>query len=89
MSAGLPCVTSNVGGLPESVLDGLTGYCHGPNDVMAMTKSLQKLLQDETLALRMGEAGRKRVQDLFGPDRQHKKLREWYLELVNRAPNKN
>ena len=57
----VPVVASNVGGLPETVRDGLTGLLVPPHDPMALASGVVKLLRDDALRLRMGHAGRNMV----------------------------
>lgn len=57
-AAGLPVVASNVGGLPEVVVDGETGFLVPPADVEALSGRLSQLSADPALRQRMGQAGR-------------------------------
>jgi alpha-maltose-1-phosphate synthase len=72
MACETPVVASRVGGIPEIVVEGETGYLvdYDPADLDAFTSVLadriEKLLRDETLATRMGKAGRERVLQHFG-----------------------
>jgi len=65
MAAGLPVVATTVGGTPEVVMDGVTGFLVPPRDPPALANALSILLQDPDLRQRMGEAGRQRAFDLF------------------------
>lgn len=60
-AAGLPVVASNVGGLPEVVVDGETGFLVQSGDAEALAGCLDRLLADEALRDRMGAAGREFV----------------------------
>jgi len=66
MSAGKPVVATAVGGNPELVEDGKTGYLVPPGDSDAMAAALGRLLTDRDLARRMGACGRARVEGKFG-----------------------
>jgi alpha-maltose-1-phosphate synthase len=72
MACETPVVASRVGGIPEIVVEGETGYLvdFDPADVDAFTTALAgrlaKLLGDPTLAAKMGKAGRERVLKHFG-----------------------
>jgi hypothetical protein len=68
MAAGRPVVATNVGGSPEIVVDGETGYLVPLHDIEAMADRLVSLVANPELAGRMGEAGRARVQSLFGAE---------------------
>lgn len=61
MAAGLPTVATRVGGMPEVVGDGETGYLVEPANPTALADALQPLLTDPDLRQRMGSAGRARA----------------------------
>ena len=65
MAAGLPVVATDVGGLPEIVRDGETGFLVGPRDPAALAERVGRLLADPALAREMGERGRRRQRELF------------------------
>jgi glycosyltransferase involved in cell wall biosynthesis len=58
MASGTPVVASRVGGVPEVVVDGETGFLVDPGDVDALHDRLATLLADRGLARRMGDAAR-------------------------------
>jgi starch synthase len=62
-------VASRVGGIPEVVVDGETGWLVPPGDGAALSGALRGALADPARARRMGEAGRRRVEDHFSWDR--------------------
>ncbi len=68
MSAGLPCVSTPVGGIPEAVVDGETGFLVEAGDVDGLAAALQKLVVDEELRLRMGAAGLELLERKFNID---------------------
>ena len=55
----MPVVASRVGGLPEVVEDGVTGFLHPPADLDAMAQSVVLLLTDANTRRRMAEAARR------------------------------
>src|SRR5690606_9323764 len=61
MASGTPVVASRVGGVPELVADGETGFLVDPGDVPALRDRLAALLSDRRLAREMGDAGRSAV----------------------------
>lgn len=69
MACGTPVVASRVGGIPEVVVDGETGWLVPPGDPAALAEALRVSLADPTRARRMGEAGRRRVEAHFSWDR--------------------
>ncbi len=72
MACETAVVASRVGGIPEIVVEGETGYLvdYDPDDIEAFTTALagrvQEVLSDPALAARMGKAGRQRVLQHFG-----------------------
>ncbi len=77
MTHGLPVVATKVGGNPEVVVDGRTGYLVPPKDDHSLAERIVKLLRDPGLRIRMGEEGRKRVERHF----QIRDVANRYLEL--------
>jgi glycosyltransferase involved in cell wall biosynthesis len=69
MAAGKPAVATTVGGVPEVVADGETGYLVSAHDQRSMADRLVHLLKDDGLRTRMGEAGRARARALFTVER--------------------
>ncbi|HET7555973.1 MAG TPA: glycosyltransferase family 4 protein [Gaiellaceae bacterium] len=57
MGCGLPCVVTDVGGLPELVEDGKTGVLVPPRDADALAAALIALLSDPARAAKLGRAG--------------------------------
>lgn len=65
MATGKPLVGTRVGGIPEIVDDGKTGFLVERRDTAAMTARILDLLRDPDLRRRMGEAGRQAVVEKF------------------------
>jgi glycosyltransferase involved in cell wall biosynthesis len=65
MASGTPVVASDVGGLPEVVQDGVTGFLVPPGDSAALHARLDQLLRDPALAQRLGANAREVVLDRF------------------------
>jgi glycosyltransferase involved in cell wall biosynthesis len=61
MTAGVPVVTTPVGGIPEVVHDGESGLLVQPDDSRALADALERLLRDGTLRRRLAEGGRRAV----------------------------
>ena len=81
MAAGMPVITTPVGGIPEAVTDGVEGFLVQPGDVGALRDRLQLLLGDRALAQRMGEAGRRKVEALFLSSTIMPRLERLYVAL--------
>jgi glycosyltransferase involved in cell wall biosynthesis len=81
MAAGRPVIATNVGGIPEVVVDGETGVLVPPEDPAALAAAIHSLLADPVLAARMGQAGRRRARELFSAERMAEKTAALYEEL--------
>jgi glycosyltransferase involved in cell wall biosynthesis len=64
-ACGLPVVVSNAGGLPEVVADGRTGFVVPREDPRAAAERIVQLLNDEGLRARMGQEGRRHVEQRY------------------------
>ncbi|CAN5371576.1 N-acetyl-alpha-D-glucosaminyl L-malate synthase BshA [soil metagenome] len=62
---GKPVVAFGIGGIPEVVVDGETGFLHSFGDVRAVASSLARLADDPALATRLGGAGRQHAESHF------------------------
>jgi glycosyltransferase involved in cell wall biosynthesis len=68
MAAGIPVVSSAVGGMPESVRDGENGLLVPPADPVALATAVERLLDDPALRGRLGARGREIVETEFNVD---------------------
>jgi glycosyltransferase involved in cell wall biosynthesis len=83
MAAGIPTVVSAVGGMPEAVCDGQSGFLVPPGDPEALAKQILFLLNNPAVAASVGNAGRKRAQEVFSLNRMVGE----YCGLYQRALN--
>ncbi len=83
-AAGKPVVASDVGGLPDVVVDGETGYLVPPGDPAPLCAAIERLLADPSLRSRMGEAARERVRQVFSPDAVVPMFEQAYEETIER-----
>ena len=65
MACGLPVVATAVGGTPEAVVHGTTGWLVPPGNPAALAEAAAMLLADAALAARFGQAGRRHVEERF------------------------
>jgi L-malate glycosyltransferase len=82
MACGKPVVATTAGGIPEIVEDGVTGYLVPPRDGKALAEAITRLLQNDALRKRMGEAGLRRVRERFTVERMVRETAAAYAELV-------
>lgn len=69
MAAGLPVVATRVGGNPEAIIDGETGWLIAPEQPDKMAVKIIDLLDDPAKAKKWGQAGRRRVEQYFSDKR--------------------
>lgn len=79
MAAGLPIISTTVGGIPDIIYDGINGYLVPPGDVDALTDRLKLLISDPELCRRIGEYNRKDFEARFSPEIVSNLLAEIYV----------
>jgi glycosyltransferase involved in cell wall biosynthesis len=84
MASGTPVIASRVGGLPEVVVDGETGYLVEPGDTGELHARISEVLQNRSLARRLGENARDLVTARFTWDDCARRC----LEAYESAPPK-
>jgi glycosyltransferase involved in cell wall biosynthesis len=83
MAAGVPVVSTRVGGLPEVVEDGVTGALVDAGDDAALAERIWSLAHDTALHQRMGRHGRERAGALFSEAQMHGQYLHLYREMRN------
>jgi glycosyltransferase involved in cell wall biosynthesis len=81
MACALPVVATEADGTPDLVQDGVTGYLCPMGDLDALVTRCGTLITQPTLRQRMGQAGRRRVQQYFQPDQEARAV-ETVLQLA-------
>lgn len=82
MAVGKPVVATQVGGNPEAVLDGETGFLVRPRDDRMIFEKLLLLLKDSDLCGEMGKAARRRAQSEFDMEGMIEKYHSFYTGLL-------
>ena len=87
MAAGVPSVATAVGGIPEAVAEGETGFLiPAPPRAEDLADALEPLLADEGLRARMGAAARARFEAEFTVGRWLERLIALYEETIQQVP---
>ena len=73
--SGVPVVGGRSGGVPDAVRDGVTGLLVDPTAVEEIAEGVAMLLEDPALAHRLGDGGRRAVEQFYNWDRVAKDLR--------------
>jgi glycosyltransferase involved in cell wall biosynthesis len=74
MATGLPVVSTNIGGIPEMVIENETGFLVQPGDAVAMADAINKIVGDASVARRLGQLGYERARTLFAIDKNVREL---------------
>ena len=85
MACEVPTVATNVGGVPEVIDHGLTGFLADVGDVDSMSRYAIDILSDETRLREMGKAARRAAQSRFCASRIVPQYEEFYRTVLERA----
>jgi glycosyltransferase involved in cell wall biosynthesis len=84
MATGMPVVVSAVGGVPEIVVEGETGFLVARGDQEALADRVDLLIADEGLRQRMGARGRERAASHFDARTNARRVLQLMLQLAGR-----
>jgi len=85
MACEVPVVASRIGGLPELVEDGVSGFLHDPDDLAGMARSAVRLLTDEALHGRAAEAARRAARERYCDSMIVPLYEAYYSEILARG----
>jgi len=74
MATGLPVVSTNIGGIPEMIIDNETGFLVEPGDTAAMADAIEIVINDSSSAARLGHSGYERARTLFSIEKNVREL---------------
>ena len=74
MATGLPVVSTKIGGIPEMVVENETGFLLRPGDAVALADAIEKVINNLSLAQKLGQAGCERAQELFSIEKNVREL---------------
>jgi L-malate glycosyltransferase len=83
MAAALPVVATAVGGTPEVVSDGASGLLVAPDDPVAMTRAIERVLADVALRASLGAAARQTVEARYGAKSMVRRLEAVYAAIAS------
>ncbi|MFD0976352.1 glycosyltransferase family 4 protein [Salinimicrobium gaetbulicola] len=83
MACKLPCIGSNVGGIPEWLKHNQTGFLTPPQDIQSLVKYSILLLKDPALREKMGDTGRKLALKEYGSDLYKENLLNLISQFIN------
>jgi glycosyltransferase involved in cell wall biosynthesis len=82
MAAGLPCVVTAAGGVPDTLADGIEGIVVPPGDAEALADGIQQLLENPKLIEKYGRAARERVIRDFSIESHASTCRQTYTTVL-------
>lgn len=82
MILGKPVVATDSGGTKELVINGKTGFLVKSHDVEDMNKRIGQLLEDNELPIKMGKAGKERIEKYFNLEKMTNAFIELYGKLI-------
>ncbi len=82
MAAGRPVIASRIGGLPDVVVDGESGFLTSPGDAAALRQAMERLLGDANLRERMSQAAERRAAE-FSAGRVVPRIEQIYQRLLS------
>lgn len=83
-ACGIPVVVSNVGGLPEIVVDGQTALMVSPDDEIGAADCFEKLFISSQLRNSLGQAGQRWVRERFEWNRTARVMETLYAEVLSK-----
>lgn len=86
MACGKAVVATRAGGIPEVVVHGQTGLLVAPTSHEEMAAAIVRLLRDDALRDRFGDAGRARVHARFSTERMVRETLDMYERVAGRHP---
>lgn len=84
LATAIPVVATNHAGIPEVVIDGLSGYLVPERDVINLADRIIRLLEDPVLRFKMGKEGRLIVEKSFDIRGQGEKLESLYNDVIHK-----
>lgn len=81
MSCEVPVIASKVGGIPEVVIDGETGFLAPKGAISEMAEKALVILGDQELKRKLGETARTRAKELFSPEQTVDKYEALYRKV--------
>jgi glycosyltransferase involved in cell wall biosynthesis len=85
MAAGKAVIASRVGGLPELVIDSVTGLLVAPRDIEGLANAISTLAGDKSLIRAMGEKGRERLKEKFTMEQTARENEDHYYDLLEKT----
>ncbi|MFZ2865035.1 MAG: glycosyltransferase family 4 protein, partial [Ignavibacteriaceae bacterium] len=83
-ACGKPVIVSNIGGLPEVVIDNYTGFMIPPNNPQVLAEKIEILLLNKETRLKFGENGRRFVEEQYNYDKILNYIISIYINAIKK-----
>ena len=83
MSCGTPMVSFNVGGNPDVVRDGITGYLAAPENAKELSDNITRLIEDKPLRIKMAQNCRRIALTEYSTELETRRYVELYSKLIS------
>jgi glycosyltransferase involved in cell wall biosynthesis len=74
MATGLPVISTDIGGIPEMVVQNETGFLVPPGDAVTLSGAIKKVIDDRQLAQSLGRGGYERAREFFSIEKNVRDL---------------
>jgi glycosyltransferase involved in cell wall biosynthesis len=81
MGAGLPIVSTTVGGIPDAVFDGKQGFLIEPGNIIELADAIRKLLDNPDLCRAMGASAHEKILNHFSPEKIFTQISSVYNQI--------
>jgi glycosyltransferase involved in cell wall biosynthesis len=89
MCMGVPIIASAVNGTPEAVEDGVSGLLVPARDSEALADAIRRLSRDDAARVTMGRQGKRRIAEMFDPDRMLDEIETLYRDVAANASRRH
>jgi glycosyltransferase involved in cell wall biosynthesis len=84
-AAGVPVIATNVGGIPDLISDGETGFLFQPNDIRKLRELIQAVISNQALSKKIADSARKLARNNYHPKIVASHHLEIYREVLDAA----
>jgi glycosyltransferase involved in cell wall biosynthesis len=87
-AAGLPIISTRVGGIPEIVREGKNGFLIDPEDTRGLVESMERLVCDQQLREEMGQQSHRLISTAHDTERNVNMIAEILCQVIENSPKR-